>query len=390
MRNAYMDYSAGASIDPRVAEAMQPYFTERIGNPSSVHSLGQEAKGVIKDARAKVAELIGASEREIIFTSSGTESNNLALLGTVYRNEGKGNHIITTTIEHMSVLNPLKFLQKRGFETTHIPVDEYGLVDVDKIREAITDKTILVSVMYANGEIGTIEPIRDVGDICREKGIYLHVDGVVAAGKVDIDVERDNIDLLSLSSNDIYGPRGVGALYIRKGVAINPIILGGGQERGLRSATENVGGIVGFGKAAEIAKKEMKDEARRLSKFRDNLIKGVLEGIPHSYLNGHPTNRLCNNAALRFSYVEGEGMLLHLDMAGIYVSTGSACTSKTLEPSHVLRAIGLAHEDAHGSLLFTLGRWSTSEDVEYVLETLPGVVEKLRAMSPFTPPELKS
>lgn len=384
-----MDYAAGTRVDERVLEAMMPYLREKVGNPSSVHALGQEAKMAVDEARAKVAALIGASEKEIIFTSSGTESNDLAILGTAYRREEKGRHMVTSSIEHMSVLNPMKFLQKKGYDVTVVPVDEKGVVDVGKLEDSITDKTILVSVMYANGEIGTIEPIKEIGKITRERGVYFHVDGVAAAGKVDIDVERDNIDLLSLSSNDIYGPRGVGALYVRRGVSISPIILGGGQERGLRSSTENVAGIVGFGKAAEIAKQDMAGEAKRLSKLRDKLIKGTLDRVPHSYLNGHPTKRLPNNAALRFSYVEGEAMLLHLDMTGIYVSTGSACTSKTLEPSHVLLALGLAHEDAHGSLLFTLGRWSAEEDVDYVLETLPGIVERLRAMSPFTPPELR-
>ncbi len=384
-----MDYSAGARVDERVIEAMMPYLTEKVGNPSSVHGLGQEAKKAVDEARLKVAELIGATEKEIIFTASGTESNNLAILGTANRLEKKGKRMVTSTIEHMSVINPLKSLHKKGFDVVRVPVDEHGIIDLGKLVEAITDETILVSVTYANGEIGTLEPIKEIGEITKEKGVYFHVDGVAAAGKVDIDVERDKIDLLSISSNDIFGPRGVGALYVRRGVSINPIILGGGQERGLRSATENVAGIVGFGKAAELAKKEMEAEGKTLARLRDKLIKGILDNIPHSYLNGHPTKRLPNNAALRFSYIEGEGVLLHLDMSGISVSTGSACTSKTLEPSHVLTATGLTHEDAHGSMLFTMGRWSTEEEVDYVVETMPGIVERLRAMSPFTPPELK-
>ncbi|MEE9594352.1 MAG: cysteine desulfurase family protein [Candidatus Hydrothermarchaeales archaeon] len=387
--SAYMDYSAGARVDERVIEAMMPYLTEKVGNPSSVHGLGQESKMAVDEARLKVAELIGATEKEIIFTASGTESNNLAILGTANRLEKKGKRMVTSTIEHMSVINPLKSLHKKGFDVVRVPVDEHGIIDLGKLVEAITDETILVSVTYANGEIGTLEPIKEIGEITKEKGVYFHVDGVAAAGKVDIDVERDKIDLLSISSNDIFGPRGVGALYVRRGVSINPIILGGGQERGLRSATENVAGIVGFGKAAELAKKEMEAEGKTLARLRDKLIKGILDNIPHSYLNGHPTQRLPNNAALRFSYIEGEGVLLHLDMSGISVSTGSACTSKTLEPSHVLTAMGLTHEDAHGSMLFTMGRWSIEEEVDYVLETMPGIVERLRAMSPFTPPELK-
>jgi len=387
--SAYMDYSAGARVDDRVIEAMMPYLTEKVGNPSSVHGFGQKAKMAVDEARSKVAGLIGAEDKEIIFTASGTESNNLAILGTAYRHESKGKRMVTSTIEHMSVMNPLKYLHKKGFDIVRVPVDEYGIIDVDKLKEEVTDDTILVSLMYANGEIGTIEPIKEVGEFTREKKVYLHVDGVAAAGKIDIDVVRDKIDLLSLSSNDMYGPRGVGALYVRRGVSINPVMLGGGQERGLRSATENVAGIVGFGKAAEIAKKELNDEAKRLEPLRDKLIKGILDSVPHSFLNGHPTKRLPNNAALRFSYIEGEGVLLHLDMSGIYVSTGSACTSKTLEPSHVLTSTGLSHEDAHGSMLFTIGRWSTEEEVDYVIENVPGVVGQLRAMSPFTPPELK-
>ncbi len=389
MKRVYMDYASGASVDPRVLEAMQPYLGERMGNPSSVHSLGQEAKAAIEEARGKVAEFIGAEDREVVFTGSATESNNLSIIGTALRNASKGKHVVSTTIEHMSVINALKYLAKSGYSVNQIGVDNHGLVDTAAVEKALGKDTFLLSIMYANGEVGTIEPIAEIGKIAREKGVYFHVDGVAAAGKIGIDVKRDNIDLLTLPSNDIYGPRGVGALYIRKGIAVQPVIFGGGQERGLRSGTENVAGIVGMGAAAEIAKKEMKSESERLAGMRDRLIKGVLEEIPHSYLNGHPEKRLPNNAALRFSYVEGEAVLLHMDMESIYASTGSACTSKTLEPSHVLLALGLAHEDAHGSILFTLGRWSGEEDVDYVLERLPGIVKRLRAMSPFTPAELR-
>jgi len=389
MKKVYMDYGAGTPVDPRVLEAMKPYFTRSFGNPSSVHSMGQEVKKAIEESRKSVADLVGAEiKEEIIFTSGATESNNLAIKGVAHRNKNRGNHIITTTIEHISVINTFKYLQKEGFKTTYVPVDKYGIVDVETIRNAITDQTILISVMYANGEIGTIEPIKEIGEITHEKNIYFHVDAVATAGQVPIDVINEHIDLLSLSSNDLYGPKGVGALYIKTRTKIQPVIHGGGQERGLRSGTENVPAIVGMGKAAEIAKKEMKSEGVRLSGLRDRLIEGVLDKIPHSFLNGHPTKRLPNNANLRFSYIEGESLILSLDMEGVATSSGSACTSKTLEPSHVLLAIGLAHEEAHGSLLFTLGRWTTKEEIDYVVKILPGIVRRLRAISPLTPKEL--
>jgi len=286
------------------------------------------------------------------------------------------------------VINICKHLQKQGFEITYVPVDKQGMVDPKRLKDEITDKTILISVMYANGEIGTIQPIREIGKIAHDKQIYFHVDAVAAAGKVPINVKEENIDLLSISSNDMYGPKSVGALYIKRGTRIQPVIQGGGQERGLRSGTENIPCIVGMGKAAEIAQEEMETEGKRLSQLRDKLIKGVLDTIEWSYLNGHPTKRLPNNANLRFSYIEGESLILGLDMLGIQVSSGSACTSKTLEPSHVLLAIGLAHEEAHGSLVFTMGKQNSEEDVDYVLEALPGVVKRLRAMSPLTPKEI--
>ncbi len=384
-----MDHAAGMPVDPRVFEAMKPYFMENYGNPSSSHSFGASAKNALMGSREKVARLIGAEKpKELIFTSGGTESNNLAIKGVAYRNKDKGNHVITTTIEHISVINICKHLQKQGFDITYIPVDKQGTVDPKKIKDAITDKTILISVMYANGEIGTIQPIKEIGKIAHDNKIYFHVDAVAAAGKVPINVEEENIDLLSFSSNDIYGPKGMGALYTKKGTRIQPVMQGGGQERGLRSGTENTPGIVGLGKAAEIAKEEMETESRRLNQLRDRLTKGVLDTIERSYLNGHPTERLPNNANLRFSYIEGESLILGLDMLGIQVSSGSACTSKTLEPSHVLLAIGLAHEEAHGSLVFTMGKQNSEEDVNYVLEVLPGVVKRLRGMSPLTPKEM--
>jgi cysteine desulfurase len=389
LRKVYMDHAAGMPVDPRVFEVMKPYFVENYGNPSSSHSFGASARNALMESREKVARLIGAEKpEEVIFTSGGTESNNLAIEGVAYRNKDKGNHIITTTVEHISVINICKHLQKQGFEITYIPVDKQGIVDPERLKDEITDKTILISVMYANGEIGTIQPIREIGKIAHEKQIYFHVDAVAATGNVSINVEEENIDLLSISSNDMYGPKGMGALYIKRGTRIQPVIQGGGQERGLRSGTENIPGIVGMGKAAEIAQEEMVPEGRRLSQLRDKLIKGVLDTIERSYLNGHPTKRLPTNANLRFSYVEGESLILGLDMLGIQVSSGSACTSKTLEPSHVLLAIGLAHEEAHGSLVFTMGKQNSEEDVDYVLEVLPGVVKRLRAMSPLTPKEM--
>ena len=385
----YMDHGAGMPLDSRVFEAMKPYFMENYGNPSSSHSFGNSARNAIAVSREKVAQLVAAEKsQEVIFTSGGTESNNLAIKGVAYRNREKGNHIITTAIEHISVMNICKFLQKQGFEVTYVPVDKQGVVDLEKLEAAINDRTILISVMYANGEIGTIQPISEIGKVAHENQVIFHVDAVAAAGKVPINVEEKNIDLLSISSNDMYGPKGVGALYIKKGTKVQPIIQGGGQERGLRSGTENVPGIVGMGKAAEIAKREMEAEGERLTRLRDKLIKGVLDKIDYSFLNGHPTERLPSNANLRFSYIEGESLILGLDMYGVQVSSGSACTSKTLEPSHVLLAIGLAHEEAHGSLVFTMGKQNSEEDVDYVLEVLPDVVKRLRALSPLTPKEI--
>lgn len=377
-------------MDPRVIEAMIPCFGTVFGNPSSTHAFGQEAKNAVEDARANVASLIGAERKEdVVFTSGGTESNNLALTGTAERRREKGKTIVTSAIEHISILNICKHLSRLGFDVKHVPVDSYGMVDPAAVEKTISNDTILVSVMYANGEIGTIEPIAEISKIAHTHGAVFHVDAVAAVGKAPINVERENIDLLSLSSNDIYGPKGVGALYVKQGTQLRPIILGGGQERGLRSGTENAPGVVGMGKAAEIAAQEMKDESTKLAQIRDRLRKGILDNIPHSHLNGHPTARLPSNLSVRFSYVEGESLVLSLDMEGIAVSSGSACSSKTLEPSHVLRAIGLRHEEAHGSLLFSLGRWNTSDEVDQVLGLLPEIVRRLRRMSPLTPKELQ-
>ena len=384
-----MDNGAGMPLDSRVFEAMKQYFMEDYGNPSSSHSFGNSTKEALATSREQVAQLVAAeTSREIIFTSGGTESNNLAIKGVAYRNREKGNHIITTAIEHISVINICKYLQKQGFEVTYVPVDKQGVVDIKKLKAEINDKTILISVQYANGEIGTIQPISEIGKLAKENNVLFHVDAVAATGKVPINVREENIDLLSISSNDMYGPKGLGALYIKKGTKIVPIIQGGGQENGLRSGTENIPGIVGIGAAAELAQSEMKSESKRLIGLRDKLIKGILDTIDHSFLNGHPTMRLPNNANLRFSYIEGESLILGLDMNGIQVSSGSACTSKTLEPSHVLLAIGLAHEEAHGSLVFTMGKQNSGEDVDYVIEVLPDVVKRLRALSPLTPKEI--
>jgi cysteine desulfurase len=369
---------------------MAPYFHEHYGNPSSSHSLGQEALEVLENSRKKVAALIDAKPTEIIFTSGATESINMALKGVASRGKSKGDHIVYSAIEHMAALNTCKYLARQGFRVTSIPVDRTGIVDLDALRKEVHDKAIVASVMYANGEIGTIEPIREAAEIAHEAGALLHVDAVAAAWQIPIDVKRDGMDLLTLSSNDLYGPKGVGALYIKEGTRIDPIIHGGGQERGLRSGTENIPGIVGMARAAEIAKAEMGTDAACLAPLRDHLIDAVLTTIKESYLNGHRTQRLPNNANLRFSYIEGESLILSLDMEGIQVSSASACTSKTLEPSHVLMAIGLKHEEAHGSLAFTFGRENTREDVDYVLSVLPPIVKRLRMISPLTPKELLS
>jgi len=389
-KKIYMDHVAGKPVDPRVIEAMMPFIKDFYGNPSSIHSFGHEPKKALEEARAKIAKLINAEKPEsIIFTSGATESNNTAIKGVAYRNMDKGKHVITSSIEHMSVINPCKYLKTKGFDVTFLPVDKYGLVDLDSLERELREETVLVSIQYANSEIGTIQPTREISQIVHRKNAYLHVDATAANGQVSIDVQKDGIDLLTLSSNDMYGPKGVGALYIRSGVRIEPIIHGGGQERGLRSGTENVPGIVGFGKAAEIAVNEMQAESERLSRLRDKLIKGLLGSIPYAFLNGHPTNRLPDNAAVRFNFIEGESILLSLDMMGVAASSGSACTAKTLEPSHVLLATGLKHEEAHGSVLFTLGRQNTEDEVDYVIQIMPDIVKRLRAMSPLTPKELQ-
>jgi len=390
-KKVYMDHVAGKPVDPRVIEAIMPFIKDFYGNPSSIHSFGHEPKKALEEARAKIAKLINTERPEsIIFTSGATESNNMAIKGVAYGNMDKGKHVIASSIEHMSVINPCKYLKTKGYDVTFLPVDKYGLVDLDSLERELREETVLVSIQYANSEIGTIQPIREISQIVHRKNAYLHVDATAANGQIPIDVQKDGIDLLTLSSNDMYGPKGVGALYIRSGVRIEPIIHGGGQERGLRSGTENVPSIVGFGKAAEIAVNEMQSESERLSRLRDKLIKGLLESIPYAFLNGHPKKRLPDNAAVRFNFIEGESILLSLDMMGVAASSGSACTAKTLEPSHVLLATGLKHEEAHGSVLFTLGRQNREEEVDYVLQIMPDIVKRLRAMSPLTPKELLS
>ncbi|MGA2768757.1 MAG: cysteine desulfurase family protein [Candidatus Bathyarchaeia archaeon] len=386
-----MDHAAGRPVESRVIEAMLPYMKSSYGNPSSLHVFGQEAKRAVEEARAKVAGLINAEKKEsIIFTSGATESNNLAIKGVVNRNKDRGNRVLTSSVEHMSVVNPCKFLTTKGFEVVFVPVDKYGFLNLESLQKELTDKTVLVSIVYANGEIGTIEPIKEISKIVHAKNAYLHVDATAACGQIPVDVKNEGIDLLTISSNDMYGPRGLGALYIKEGVRFEPLLHGGGQERGLRSGTENVAAIVGFGEAAEIAKKEMQTESARLTRLRDMFIDGLLKPIPYSFLNGHPTTRLPDNVSVRYSFIEGESMLLSLDMMGVYASSGSACTAKTLEPSHVLLAIGLKHEEAHGSLMFTLGRNNTEEDVDYAASLMPDIVKRLRGMSPLTPKELKT
>jgi len=378
----YMDYAATTPVDPRVLKAMLPYFTKKFGNTMSLHSFGMEAKKALEDSRATIADLMNAKPEGIIFTSSATESNNLALKGIAFANKDKGKHIIVSKIEHHCVLNSAHWLEKNGFEVTYLPVDKYGLIDLGELERAIREDTILVSIMHANNEIGTIEPIAEIGKICKEKGVYFHTDAAQSFGKIPIDVEKMNIDLLTASSHKMYGPKGAACLFIRKGVKIEPLLHGGGHEFGLRSSTVNVPAIVGFAEAARICKKEMKKEAERLTRLRDRLIKGCLK-IENSHLNGHPTQRLPNNANFWFAYIEGESLVTQLDMYGIAASTGSACSSESLEPSHVLLAIGLKPHEAHGSLRLSIGRWTRRKEVDYVLKVLPKVVENLRKISPY-------
>jgi len=383
MRRIYLDYAATTPTHPEVVKAMLPYLTNVFGNPSTIYSYGQEARGAVEEARTKVAELIGARGEEITFTSGGTEADNFALKGIAYASEHKGDHIITTSIEHHAVVESCKFLERRGFKVTYLPVDGYGLVAPQDIKKAITNKTILISVIHANNEVGTIEPIGEIGKIAKEAGICFHTDAVQTVGHIPVNVDALGVDLLSISAHKVYGPKGVGALYIKKGTRLIPLMHGGEQEKRHRAGTENVPAIVGLGKAVELAGQEMDKETEWLTCLRDKLIKGLLERIDHIRLNGHPLKRLPNNVNVSVDFVEGESMLLNLDLEGICASTGSACSSSSLEPSHILLALGLSPEQAHGSLRFTLGRENTEEDIECVLEVLPRVVAKLRTMSPL-------
>jgi len=383
MRRIYLDHSATTPTHPGVVKAMLPFFTDAFGNPSSVHSYGQEAKGAVEEARSKTAELIGARSEEIIFTGGGTEADNFALKGVAYANENKGNHIITTSVEHHAVMEVCKFLERRGFTITYLPVDKYGLVDPDDVRKAITDKTILISIIHANNEVGTVEPVSEIGEIVKEAEVYFHTDAVQTIGHIPVNVDKLNVDLLSMSAHKLYGPKGAGGLYVRKGTKLVSLMQGGEQEKMRRAGTENVPAIVGLGKAVELARQEMDKEAERLAGLRDKLTEGLMDKIDHIHLNGHPTRRLPNNVNVSVDFVEGESMLLNLDLEGICASTGSACSSASLEPSHVLLALGLSPEQAHGSLRFTLGRENSEEDMERVLEVLPAIVTKLRAMSPL-------
>ena len=385
----YLDYQSAKPVDPEVIAAMTPYMVEKFGNASSLHEVGDWSTEALDSSRRMIAHFVNAREpEEIIFTSGATEANNLAIIGYALRNKQKGKHVIISEVEHISILNIAKYLRKNGFEVSAVPVDYTGTVRLDKLEERIRPDTILISIQHANNEIGTIQPVMSIGNIARENNLAFHVDAVASEGQIPIDVQRDFIDMLTLSSNDIYGPRGVGALYVRKGFLLNPLIIGGGQERGLRSGTEDVAAIVGFAKAAELALQYMPEESKRLRQLRDKAIKTVLETVPRSYLNGHPTNRLPNNAHFRFDFIEGESMLLSFKERGIAVSTGSACSSQTLEPSHTLMSLGLLHEEAHGSLEITMGRFTREADVDTFVEALPGIVKRLRDISPLTKTEV--
>lgn len=379
----YMDHAATTAVDPEIVRAMVPYLHNHFGNPSSIYSIAREAREAVDSARGQVATALGAKQDEIFFTSGGTESDNWAIKGVAFANRKRGDHIITSKIEHHAVLHTCQYLEKQGFRVTYLPVDQYGLVDPGELEGAITDKTTLVSIMYANNEIGTIEPVRELATIAHEHGAYFHTDAVQAVGHVPVSVENTGADLLSLSGHKFNGPKGTGALFIRKGVRIDNILHGGGQERNRRAGTENLAGIVGTGKALELATTGIDLKGARIRAMRDRLISSILGSITHTRLNGHPTQRLPGNLNISFDFIEGESILLLLDSFGICASTGSACTSGSLEPSHVLLATGLPAETAHGSLRLTLDAENTDEEVDYVLSTLPKVVGRLREMSPL-------
>ncbi len=387
--SVYLDNQAARPVDARVVSEMLLYFNEKFANPASLHCDGDIATDILETSREKVAEFVNApNPSDILFTSGATESNNLALIGAAMRQKKKGNHIIISEIEHISILNLGKYLERQGFRVSRVSVDRFGIIKLDKLEKLITDETILISISTASNEVGSLQPTAEISRIAREKGILFHTDAVASESVIPIDVQKVPIDLITLSSNDIYGPRGVGALYLKKGVRVNPIIIGGGQERGMRSGSENIPGIVGFAKAAEILKEEMPKESENLKKLRDKLIKNILETIPKSHLNGHPEKRLPHNAHFRFDYIEGESLILTLKEHNIAAATGSACSSKTLEASHTLIAMGLLHEEAHGSLLVSLGRTTRESDVDRLIDVLPNEVKRLRKLSPLTPPEL--
>ena len=383
MRKVYLDHAATTPVHPKVLEAMLPYFSTKFGNPSNLHDIGREAKNAVEEARAKTGELIGARADEIFFTASGAESNNFAIKGLAQANSQKGKHIIVSQLEHFSVLHPAKTLEKAGFTVTSLPTDKQGLVSPEDVARAITKETILISIMHANNEIGTIEPIEEIGKITREKGILFHTDAVATTGWIPVDVRELGVDALSFSGHQFYGPKGAAGLFVRKGVRIKPQIEGGIQEDGRRAGTENVPAIVGLGKAAELATAEVRNRMSYLTPLRDRLQKGLMDKIDHLVINGHPTRRLPQNLNISLWYVEGESMLLFLNMAGISVSSGSACTSRSLKTSHVLTCIGTDAAVANGTLLMSLGMGNTAEDIDYVIEKLPPIVQRLREMSPL-------
>lgn len=383
MRTIYMDHSATTPVDPAVFDAIKPYYNDRYGNASSVYSLGQISRRAVEEAREQVASLLNADAQDIIFTSGGTEADNHALIGYMTSNTKRGNHIITSSIEHHAILETCAYLKKQGFEVTTLPVDEYGMVQPSALKEALRPSTIMVSIMHANNEVGTIQPIKELSALTHEAGAVFHTDAVQTAGKITIDVKDMGIDLLSASSHKLYGPKGVGCLYVKKGIRLSNYMHGGQQERKMRAGTENVPGIVGFGKAAELARLNMKEREIKLTKLGDRLMNGILTSIPDSIRTGHPSKRVPGSVSVCFRYVEGESILLMLDSFGIMASSGSACTSGSLDPSHVLLAMGLPHEIAHGSLRLTLGKDNTEDDVDYVLQVLPKIIENLRNMSPL-------
>ncbi len=379
----YFDYNSTTPTDPRVVKEIIPYFSTKFFNPSSFYRRAGEISIDIENARERVAKLLNAEPNEIFFTSGGTESNNLAIFGITLKLKEKGNHIITSKIEHSAVLNTCKYLSKNGFEVTYLPVDKYGLVNPDDLKKEIKDTTILVTIMHANNEIGTIQPVKELAEIAHQRGILFHTDAVQSAGKMKVDVKELDIDMLTISSHKIYGPKGMGVLFKKKKVKIIPMIFGGGHEKGLRAGTENVPGIIGIGKAAELAILEMHENEKRLKPIRDKIEKGIIETIPDVIINGNTDKRLYNTLNVSIKYIEGESILAFLDNQGFALSSGSACSSKSIEPSHVLLALGLKHEEAHGSLRISLGKYNKKEDVDKFIEVLPPIVEKLRSMSPF-------